>query len=473
MIPPRCVLYLRTSSKGQKDKVTIAVQERVLPAYAAQMGWTVVGVYVDDGRSGKTNDREDFQRLLADIPKKLFEIVLVINYDRISRSDSDEVQGLIRDTLRNAGVDWASPATGRRSLNGLAGRMLSAIDGAHSADEGIKILERTAAGRLEARRQGDRRPAGPPPYGYSWRYIQKRHGRFEINEDEAKLVRRIFELAITIGVEPITRILNEEGFKTRKEGHWTHHCVRILLRSPTVMGQFNVKAEDQKFIIAVPPIIEKSLWEKVQDTLNSRRSDPAPGSQRVPKLLSGMMRCGTCGNSMESMNSGTMNYWRCRSTRWKSLGLEKPCGQPHHQAEPLERAVWARIEEIVLRPERIERAGKSKGSKVPNKAEAMQAKLLGLDQHEKRILERSRRGLISEDILDKELSATQRERAQLRQDLATVQAPKQISVDRAELAKRINDSSTVVRRQLLRTVLGASGKIVVDGKKIKVLSVLG
>ncbi len=65
----RAALYARVSSAAQRDRHTIASQLSTLPEYAARMGWTVVGTYIDDGKSaksGRLHARDGFTRLLAD-----------------------------------------------------------------------------------------------------------------------------------------------------------------------------------------------------------------------------------------------------------------------------------------------------------------------------------------------------------------------------------------------------------------------
>src|ERR1041384_3598148 len=85
----RCAIYARVSTEAQREKHTIDSQLRLLPEYATQRGWTIVEEYVDNGFSGETIEgRPAFSRLLDDATRQLFDVVLVIDEDRITRSNT-------------------------------------------------------------------------------------------------------------------------------------------------------------------------------------------------------------------------------------------------------------------------------------------------------------------------------------------------------------------------------------------------
>src|SRR4051812_2882280 len=89
--PMRCAIYCRVSSDRQREKHTIDSQIRILPEYAKSRGWDLVGQpYIDDGFSGETIEaRPAFSRLLDDAAAGKFDVLLVIDDDRISRAKSD------------------------------------------------------------------------------------------------------------------------------------------------------------------------------------------------------------------------------------------------------------------------------------------------------------------------------------------------------------------------------------------------
>jgi DNA invertase Pin-like site-specific DNA recombinase len=97
----RAALYLRVSTDGQ----TTENQRRELEATAAKAGWTVTAIYADEGISGaKGRDkRPELDRMLKDVVRRRFDVVMVWAVDRLGRSLSDLVASM--DELKSAGVD--------------------------------------------------------------------------------------------------------------------------------------------------------------------------------------------------------------------------------------------------------------------------------------------------------------------------------------------------------------------------------
>ena len=84
------VIYARYSSDSQRE-ASIEGQLRDCKDYAEKNGITVVGTYIDRAYSAKTDDRPDFQRMIKDSAKKIFDVVLVWKLDRFARNRFDAV----------------------------------------------------------------------------------------------------------------------------------------------------------------------------------------------------------------------------------------------------------------------------------------------------------------------------------------------------------------------------------------------
>lgn len=97
----KAVIYARYSSDNQREE-SIEGQIRDCRAYAEYNGIEIVGEYIDRAFSAKTDDRPDFQRMIADSAKKLFDVVLVWKLDRFARNRYDSA--FYRYTLRKNGV---------------------------------------------------------------------------------------------------------------------------------------------------------------------------------------------------------------------------------------------------------------------------------------------------------------------------------------------------------------------------------
>ena len=128
---------------------------------------------------------------------------------------------------------------------------------------------------------------GRPPYGYG----VGDDGRYEIDEEEAAVVRRIFSLCLHdgLGIRRIAQRLNEEGVQTRRGRNWSMVSIRDLLRNPVYIGRYD------KLGVSVPgnhyAIVSEPDFEAVAQQMSQRRT--APGvSHPSDFLLAGLVWCG-------------------------------------------------------------------------------------------------------------------------------------------------------------------------------------
>ena len=96
-----CVFYGRFSSKKQNETSTEA-QLIECKAFAERNGYNIIGEYIDEGISGRSDERPQFQQMIADSANKTFEFILVFSLDRFSRSKNDSV--IYKTILRKNGV---------------------------------------------------------------------------------------------------------------------------------------------------------------------------------------------------------------------------------------------------------------------------------------------------------------------------------------------------------------------------------
>ena len=99
------VIYARYSSDSQREE-SIEGQLRECREYAERNNMTIVGTYIDRALSAKTADRPEFQRMIKDSAKELFEIALVWKLDRFSRDRYDSAH--YKHILKKNGVKVVS-----------------------------------------------------------------------------------------------------------------------------------------------------------------------------------------------------------------------------------------------------------------------------------------------------------------------------------------------------------------------------
>ena len=194
--PLSCVLYIRVSTKLQVEKgESIDAQRFELTRYAEAHGMRVLGEYVDAGFSGKNvRGRPQFRQMLDDIikeqPGRRPTYVLVFKLSRFGRNAADTWNSL--QMLQDYGVELCCVKDGIDSATTMGKAMLS-IAAVFAEMERDNIRTQTMSGREEKARKGYWN-GGQAPYGYR---LVDRGGKFkelEVDEEEAKVVRRIFRM---------------------------------------------------------------------------------------------------------------------------------------------------------------------------------------------------------------------------------------------------------------------------------------
>ena len=175
------VIYARYSSDNQREE-SIEGQLRECMEFAEKKGITVIGSYIDRALSAKTDDRPDFQRMVKDSAKKLFDVVIVWKLDRFSRNRYDSAY--YKMLLKKNGVRVISAK--ENITEGPEGILMESIlEGYaefYSAELSEKILRGLKKNALKCRYNGGALPLG---------YTTDKEQRYLIDATEAAIVREI------------------------------------------------------------------------------------------------------------------------------------------------------------------------------------------------------------------------------------------------------------------------------------------
>ena len=212
-----------------------------------------------------------------------------------------------------------------------------------------ELSRRIRRGLEHSARQG-RLPTGTAPFGYYY-YDPNTRSR-KVNETEAERVRHMFQMAsdgMTSG--EIARTLNREGVTAKHGKRWTKRAVTRILRRRSVVGIDCWK--HIRIDTFTPPIVDKTLFDQVQEKLEGNREVPNPLSGRIrcgasgrnnPYLLFGRVRCARCHGVMVGIHSRKgLRYYRC-------LAEATGCKPRYISAEALEEAVWNSVVEVIKDP---------------------------------------------------------------------------------------------------------------------------
>ena len=343
-------IYCRTS-KNRAEKYTIDNQREggIKCANQLNIGYRV---YVDDGISGTLDEsvRDGLSDLFRDIRKKEITHVYCIDQSRIER-DTRTWDFFVAECI-NSNIKYYPGGT-EYSLDSDTNRMLaklmSVVNAYYSEITSKKV-------RLaNARKAKEGKTHGLKPYGYK----KGKDNKYEIYENEAQHVRRMFELSLSgLGAYSIANIFNEEQIPTKFSGNfsgeitrrdkytkaktkfkkadvlWRGNVISDMLRNKIYKGirEWNrhedvITFENDKqvkrkvpveLIISndIPIIIEPSLWDAVNANLAENKKNVGKKEQ-YRYLLNGLLYCGHCKNEIlgKKRLKGNDNSYKCKGKR--------------------------------------------------------------------------------------------------------------------------------------------------------------
>ena len=313
----RQVILQAAETLDNQREESIEGQIRECTAYAEKNGITIVKHYIDRAISAKTDNRPEFQQMIKDSDKKLFDIVLVWKLDRFARNRYDSAR--YKTQLKKNGVKLMS-ATEIIS-EGPEGIILeSVLEGYaeyYSADLSEKVIRGMTENALKGKFTG-----GAIPFGY---IINADH-RFEIDPLTAPFVAETFQ-RYNDGqtMREIRDWLNEKGVKNQRGGLMTFNTIQHMLNNRRYIRELkyrNVLIPD-----AILSIVSAELFNDVQEKMLKNKKAPARRKAEDDSLLTTKLFCGYCGALMfgESGTSRTgevHRYYKCATAK-KHKGCKK------------------------------------------------------------------------------------------------------------------------------------------------------
>lgn len=330
-------LYCRFSREEDNDgsgSNSIKNQIALLSSFARELNLGYE-IYTDDGYSGTTFDRPDFQRMIHDIESRIIGTVIVKDLSRLGRNYS--MTGYYTDEY------FVSNQIRFISLT-------DHIDSAEKEDEFVPIrnimndwyardISKKTKASLHLRGKSGLHMGSVPVYGY--KVDEKDRTKWIIDEPAAAVVCRIYNLFLEgKGVASIAKLLTEEGIarprihkygKKAKYDDWSRETVKgILTRQEYCGDTVNFKTskpsyKSKKMIYLPveerlifpdthPAIITRDQFEEVQTLLSKSRRQPTQKTKRVT-LFRGLLVCSNCGGKLTSqlirLKSGDKTSYTC------------------------------------------------------------------------------------------------------------------------------------------------------------------
>ena len=312
-IPLRVTYYARVSSESDEQLNSLGNQITYYEDLIKRnRNWTFVPGYIDEGLSGiSTKKRENFNRMIEEAAEDRFDLVITKEISRFARNTLDSIQ--FTRQLLSYGVGVFFQNDNINTLDEDSELRLS-IMSSIAQDELRKLSSRVKFGHAQAIKDGVVL-GNNRIFGY-----QKENGRLIIDEDEAPMVRELFELYATgeYSMKQIEVTFWNKGYRNSRGNRLSHTTMSNMISNPKYKGYYvgnKVKVIDmftkkQKFLPPedwvmfkdesgeiVPAIVSEELWEKANAVLR-KRSDDVKSRQGIcnhANLLTGKLFCPCCG----------------------------------------------------------------------------------------------------------------------------------------------------------------------------------
>ena len=368
--------YVRVSSNKQAkdDKYSIPEQINILENICARNNWDY-DLYKDLGISGETiKERPQLKELLKGCSNGIYSRVLVVDQDRLSRNVKD--LQVLKEVFKYNNVKLMLQNT-VLDLNNKDDDFMSDIQGIFSKRELKVIAERSARGRYQKAKQGKFPSGGNSiPYGYKL----DDEDRLVIDEEEARVVRRIFNLIANHGwscyrvpddlnalgiptrLKKLGRVLRSKKYNRIYENKWTRNNVKSIVANDTYYKDEYIYAQNSKFDFVKPvsikkdPIISKRIFLKAKKQLTASRSD-YNNRLKTLYILTGRLFCYKCRypycGGRYSTKNGIVFYYGDLGK--KKEVTESPCSSAAVKKEQIEDIIKNDIKYFLLNPDNIKK----------------------------------------------------------------------------------------------------------------------
>jgi site-specific DNA recombinase len=504
--PFRAALYLRVSTGRQAEgDVSLPSQRDLTTWHCEREGWIVVDEYVEPGLSATDDRRPAFQAMIerACDPDHPYDVIVVHAFSRFFR-DGAAMELTIRK-LRKHGVEVVSTTqpTGADPSQEMMRQIIGIFDEYTSKENGKQV---TRAMRENAK-QGFWNGA-TPPLGYriveAERRGQKVKKKLEVDPVEKETVELIFRLYADgvpatntppLGIKAICTWLNGKGYRTKRGGTFGVGPLHLILTNTAYIGRwkYNVrsaktgekKPESEIVEIAIPQIIDQSLFDRVRAKLTANNPQVTP--PRVvngPILLTGLATCAHCGGGMTqrtgtSRSGKVYSYYACASRAQKGVTA---CKGNAIRMQLLDDSVLGALKEKLFHRERLAEMLASLAERRAARTTAVNNRILGLqsevgtaEQKLKRLYDSIARGIVEpDDLLGEQIAILkgEREKAKAALDRAQSQGAGAISIDAAKvdafsrlMIDLLSNAETPAVKAWLRSILGS---VVVGDKTIRI-----
>jgi len=298
----RAAIYARISRDVTGEGLGVERQIVDCRKIAADRGWTITEEYVDNDISAYAGKRRpSYERMLQDIEAGRLDAVVVYNTDRLTRRPIELEQ--FTAICEAAGLRQLVAVTGDIDLGNDDGMFMARVLAAVAAKESGRKSERLRRKARESAEAG-RPNGGVRPFGYE-------KDQMTVVESEAAVIRELADRFLAgEATASLTRWLAENEIPTAGGAGWQSSTVSQMLKSPRIAGLRSHNGI----------VVGDAMWPAIISPEQHRQivamyGRKTPNGKRSPRryLLSGLLRCGKCGNKLFSSARRDTRRYVCMS----------------------------------------------------------------------------------------------------------------------------------------------------------------
>jgi len=328
----KIVAYCRVSTEKEQQLDSLEQQKEFFQEFARQNNYELINIYADEGITGRqTRKRDEFNRMMRDARKGLFDMLVVKDISRFARNTVDLLTSVRELKSMNIEVQFIS-----NSYKALGNsEFILTVYGAIAQEESAGLSKKVKFGKNITAKKGR-----VPNIVFGYNKLEKEKYNLEINEEEANIVREMYDMYVNkrYGCAKIAKILNERGIRTKRDqSHFCGTAVSRTLKHRIYIGQVvNKQSEVVDFLTGqrrdIPEeeqivvinenlrIIPDDLYYKAQKIMEENTSkylEPMLKAGNSSKYLySTLIKCEHCGYSFFRENRLYKNQY----IRWKCSG---------------------------------------------------------------------------------------------------------------------------------------------------------
>ena len=321
--------YCRVSTDKEDQLNSLETQKEFFLEYTKRTGDNLIKLYADEGISGtKIKNRKEFQRMLADAEKGLFDMVVVKDISRFARNTVDLLQSVRK--LKALGIETQFLTANMTSMGN--SEFVLTIFGALAQEESANTSKRIKFGKKVNAEKGR-----VPNIVYGYDKTIGDYFNLSINEEEAKVIRQMFTWYTEEGYggAKIANMLNDRGIKTKRGNNWSQNSVCRILTNEIYTGKIiNGKEEvadfltgqrkekdESEWLVTIRPelrIIDDETFDRAQEILKGRHDSFKMTHERQSNkhLFSTLIKCKECGWSFRR----TVRQYKNTYVRWVCSG---------------------------------------------------------------------------------------------------------------------------------------------------------